>query len=381
MIKYLIPIIVLLLHIQLQSQNFSILTCSRGDEVYSTFGHSAIRYQDSSLGVDWVYNYGLFDFLDPNFIPKFCMGRLDYMVGKESFVDFMAQYQYQQREVREQVLGLTPAQRDSLFTFLEWNILDANKYYRYDFLFNNCATKIIDVLEKNCRGTQIRFYHDTPAKSFRQLIHANAATSVPWIDWGMDLGIGSPTDRLATDREYCFLPEFVSKSMSLSSNTSLSTPLVVHELILIPSIERHMSHSFFQSPMMLVFIMGLVLLLDIFYPTRWTRITMGLFYILLGIGGLVLAFEWFATEHSVTKANWNLGWMNPVSLILGVRLIWNRPHRKIRIFILTTTLLALIAGVVGWQGFHPASIGLMVISLAFMLINSLPYFPISRRKK
>jgi hypothetical protein len=86
------------------SQQFSVLTCSRGDEIYSTFGHSAIRYQDSALGIDWVYNYGLFDFHDPNFIPKFCMGKLDYMVGKETMNDFMAQYVYQQREVKEQVI-------------------------------------------------------------------------------------------------------------------------------------------------------------------------------------------------------------------------------------------------------------------------------------
>ena len=74
------------------SQQFSVLTCSRGDEIYSTFGHSAIRYQDSIQNIDWVYNYGLFDFQDPNFIPKFCMGKLDYMVGKETMNDFMGQY-------------------------------------------------------------------------------------------------------------------------------------------------------------------------------------------------------------------------------------------------------------------------------------------------
>ncbi|MFN5849138.1 MAG: DUF4105 domain-containing protein, partial [Chitinophagales bacterium] len=114
------------------SQQFSVLTCSRGDEIYSTFGHSAIRYQDSSQGIDWVYNYGLFDFHDPNFIPKFCMGKLDYMVGKETMNDFMGQYVYQQREVKEQVLNLSLEQIDSLFQFLEWNIRDENKYYRYD---------------------------------------------------------------------------------------------------------------------------------------------------------------------------------------------------------------------------------------------------------
>ncbi|MFN9980013.1 MAG: DUF4105 domain-containing protein, partial [bacterium] len=189
------------------------LTCSRGDDIFSSFGHSAIRYQDSSQGIDWVYNYGLFDFHDPNFIPKFCMGKLDYMVGKETMNDFMGQYVYQQREVKEQVLNLSLEQIDSLFQFLEWNIRDENKYYRYDFLFNNCATKIIDVIEQNCKGVQMKYFEEEDKKTFREHIHSNASSSVPWIDWGMDLAIGMPVDRKSTAREYCFLPEFVAKSI------------------------------------------------------------------------------------------------------------------------------------------------------------------------
>jgi hypothetical protein len=120
--------------LNLFSQQFSILTCDQGDEVYSTFGHSAIRYQDSFQGIDWVYNYGLFDFSDPNFIPKFCLGKLDYMVGKQDMSSFMADYEYNGRRVVDQQINLTKGQSDSLLRFLEWNILDENKFYRYDFL-------------------------------------------------------------------------------------------------------------------------------------------------------------------------------------------------------------------------------------------------------
>ena len=209
------------------SQQISVLTCGRGEEIYSTFGHSAIRVLDTATKTDMVYNYGMFEFSDPNFIPKFINGKLDYMLGKESFENFMFQYELSKRSVSEQVLNLTPTQKQKLLTFLEWNVKEENKYYRYDFLYDNCATKIIQVLEKNCPGIKINFYKDESPKSFRQLIHLYAKNSVPFIDWGMDLGIGVRTDKIATEREYCFLPDYVAKSLDLSKNNEINQNLVI----------------------------------------------------------------------------------------------------------------------------------------------------------
>jgi hypothetical protein len=348
------------------SQQFSVLTCSRGDEIYSTFGHSAIRYQDSSQGIDWVYNYGLFDFHDPNFIPKFCMGKLDYMVGKELMNDFMAQYVYQQREVKEQVLNLSPAQNDSLFQFLEWNIRDENKYYRYDFLFNNCATKIIDVIEQNCHGVQMKFYEEEDKKTFRDHIHSNARNSVPWIDWGMDLAIGMPVDKKSTAREYCFLPEFVAKSIGLSQNKDQS--LVSSESILIPETPRlKSSFAWLWSPTAIAFFLLIIAVYLKFRPKTWTPIFFGLYFILLGLGGLIIGFEWFFTEHSVTKNNWNLLWLNPVFIPYGFALLRNKEWINYKKLVGLCLALSLINAIFEFQDVHMAS--KILIGVAFLISN------------
>lgn len=346
----------------LPSQNFSILTCSRGDEIYSTFGHSAIRFQDSAQGIDWVYNYGLFDFHDPNFIPKFCMGRLDYMLGKESMNDFMGQYVYQQREVKEQVLNLQPSQRDSLLRFLEWNILDENKYYRYDFLFNNCATKIIDVIEQNCKGVQMKFYEEEDKKTFRELIHANARNSVPWIDWGMDVALGMPVDKELTAREYCFLPEFVAKSIALSQNDGQS--LMASETMIIQETLRvKSSWDCLTNPHNFGILILLIVVIFKFKPQTWSNLFFGMFFLILGIGGLVIGFEWFFTEHSVTKNNLNLLWLNPLFILFSysifTRKYWKWLYRAV-IFFLTLTLVVAIFKV---QDIHIASRSLVFAAL------------------
>ena len=352
------------------SQQFSVLTCSRGDEIYSTFGHSAIRYQDSMQNIDWVYNYGLFDFHDPNFIPKFCMGKLDYMVGKETMNDFMAQYVYQQREVKEQVLNLSIAQRDSLFQFLEWNIRDENKYYRYDFLFNNCATKIIDVIEQNCHGVQMKFYDEEDKKTFREHIHSNARNSVPWIDWGMDVALGMPVDKKSTAREYCFLPEFVAKSIALSQSNGQA--LVAKESVLIAETPRiRSSWDWLFNPHIFGMLIMLIVVILKFKPQSWSNIFIGTFYLLLGLGGLIIGFEWFFTEHSVTKNNFNLLWLNPLFIPYGYFILRGKTMQILTLIVKVCLTIALIIAILRIQDVHSASSSLILAAfiMNYLIIN------------
>lgn len=127
--------------------NISIITCGPGDQVYSHFGHSAIRVKDSSLGIDVVYNYGTFDFTTPNFTLKFARGKLNYTLARQNFRYFLLSYQEEKRWVKEQVLNIDLDEKQKLFSFLETNYLPQNRDYKYDFFYNNCATKIWDVLK------------------------------------------------------------------------------------------------------------------------------------------------------------------------------------------------------------------------------------------
>ena len=64
------------------SLQVSLITCGPGEELYSKFGHSALRIRDVSQGFDVIYNYGLFDFNAPNFYLNFVKGKLRYFLGK-----------------------------------------------------------------------------------------------------------------------------------------------------------------------------------------------------------------------------------------------------------------------------------------------------------
>src|SRR5580765_926960 len=83
----------------------SIITCGPGDELYSLFGHTALRITDSSNNSDIVYNWGTFSFDEPNFYLKFLRGNLLYYVSADNFSDFLYEYSYEHRSVYEQVLN------------------------------------------------------------------------------------------------------------------------------------------------------------------------------------------------------------------------------------------------------------------------------------
>ncbi|MGB4844981.1 MAG: DUF4105 domain-containing protein, partial [Ferruginibacter sp.] len=119
----------------------SLLTCTPGEELYSTFGHSAYRVIDSTSLTDIVYNYGTFNFDDDGFYLKFVQGKLLYYVSAEYFTDFKYLYQSTNRGITEQVLNLSAAEKISMQRFLNNNLKEENKYYKYDFFFDNCTTR------------------------------------------------------------------------------------------------------------------------------------------------------------------------------------------------------------------------------------------------
>jgi hypothetical protein len=221
---------------------------------------------------------------------------------------------YQQREVKEQILNLSDSQTKEIIAFLEWNILEANKMYRYDFLYNNCATKIIDLLEQKTKGISLQYFKANPPSSFRGLIHQNAKLSVPMIDWGMDLGIGLPADKIATPREYTFLPEFVYKSIQLSKNEWNQKPLVAYERVLLPVSEDIITENT-SSPLHLAWFIFALSIYIRFSKRTWIPYLKSFLFLLFGLGGVVLTYEWFFTEHAITKMNLNLLWLNPLFVL------------------------------------------------------------------
>jgi hypothetical protein len=302
-----------------ETAEVSILTMGPGSVLNDSFGHSAFRVKDSKQNIDVVYNYGVYDFDTPNFYLKFAQGKLLYTLARNNFTPFYDYYSKQNRWIKEQVLNLNPSEKQDIFNFLQNNFKPENREYKYDFFFNNCATKMRDVLSTILKG-KISYQGDLDSDpyTFRELIQKN----VDWNSWGsfgMDIAIGAVVDRKATAWEHQFLPEYVFKGADKANlnRGQESTDLVKNTLDLFENSPKKIKTNFFTSPL---FIMGLLafIILGITYKdfknntrNRWLDVSI---YSITGVIGLLLLFLWFATDHSTTHNNYNLLWAFPLSL-------------------------------------------------------------------
>lgn len=287
----------------------SLLTVGTGDELAAKFGHSAIRFKDPSLGIDVVYGYGTYDFEDPNFYLNFTRGKLAYTISRIPFRYFMRSYQLEQRWVKEQKLNLNLDQRKAIVSFLEHNLLPENRKYKYDFLFDNCATRIPLVFEKNFGDELVYDYtHFNDHYTFRELIHQNLKVN-SWSNFGIDLALGAVIDRKATPYEHMFLPLYVYEQMK--QTTLDGKPLIKEEQVLLNIPKKEDKTLFILTP---VFWLALLLLsvLIITYidvknekRTRWMDVVL---FSVTGLAGILILFLWFFTDHEATKMNFNALW-------------------------------------------------------------------------
>jgi hypothetical protein len=303
----------------------SLLTIGTGDELYSQFGHSAFRIQDPSIGIDSIYDYGGFDFNQPGFYLKFIRGKLNYRMSGYKANGFIEAYKQENRWVKEQTLNLSQAERNELFAFLQNNYRKENRYYLYDFLFDNCATKIPEVL-KNGLGDKLEFSypHLEETFTFRQLIHQNLNENA-WATFGIDLALGAIIDRKATPWEHQFLPLYVYKQMP---NTTINgEAFVTKEEILVAEKPLEAKGNFLLTPLfwLIVIMISVVVLTYFDYKNkkRTRSLDFSLFFI-TGAAGLLLCFLWFMTDHVFTKANFNLLWASPLNIILAFILAKNK---------------------------------------------------------
>jgi hypothetical protein len=364
-----------------ENSEISILTIGPGSQLNDAFGHNGFRVKDTDNGIDIVYNYGVYDFKTPNFYTKFARGQLLYEIGANNFQPFFDYYKRQNRWVKEQTLDLTYSEKQALFKFLQINVKPENKKYRYDFFYDNCATKIRDVL-MDVLGDQLIYKHDhiTENYSFRELIQKNVSANT-WGSLGMDVAIGSVVDRKAKPIEYQFLPEYIFKGAEnaiLRKNNS-EVPLVKKTETLFEASKKSYASSFFGSPL---FVFGLIGLLIIFITykdhknrTR-NRIADALLFLATGLVGVFILLLWFATDHSATANNYNLLWAVPLSLFFAVLIFKKRPKAWMRRYIFFMLLL-LVLMVIHWiTGVQVFAIGLipLLIALAIRYVFLLSYF-------
>lgn len=346
----------------------SLLTCTPGEELYSTFGHSAFRVVDSSKAFndtwrDVVYNYGTFNFDDDGFYLKFIRGKLLYYVSPEYFPDFKNLYQSTNRGITEQVLLLSPEEKVTIQRFLNENLKEENKYYKYDFFLDNCTTRLRDILKKNHDSSFCQKPVMPVGSRFRQAIHEYLdKNNKDWSKLGIDILLGQPCDVVMTAEQMQFLPDNLMKSLDSSNK-----PMVISSQNLYTISNENAKGSFF-TPFVVFSLLAIFIVLIGYSKNRFAQAFLqgfdGLFFFFTGVLGIILIFMWVGTDHSMTKNNFNLIWAWPTHFIMAFfvnsKKAWVKKYFKF-------TAIALLVVLISWF-FLPQQMNNALIPLVLLLI-------------
>lgn len=311
-----------------ENTEISIITIGPGNLLNDSFGHNGFRVKNEYL--DAIYDYGRYNFEDPNFYTNFAKGKLKYLMGAANTRDIIAYYKKQNRTIKEQVLNLNEAQKETLLSYLGNNYKPENRPYLYDFFYDNCATKMRDVSETVLNGN---IEYKTPKvyknETFRDLIQNNLYWN-SWGSFGIDIALGSVIDKTASPREYMFLPENIFQFFEEASFKNTNKPIVKTSRILYAQEGEFKKGSFFTSPIFILSLLSLGILFITFKDSKNAKRSKWLDVILFtttGVIGLLLLLLWFATDHTATAYNYNLLWACPISLIALFQVSKSAPKR------------------------------------------------------
>lgn len=343
----------------------SLLTCSSGSELYTSFGHSAFRVRDTISGVDVVYNYGIFNFDAPNFYTNFIRGKLRYMLGREGMRGFLRQYVAEDRTVVEQQLLLSPQQNQRIINFLENNYLPENRYYWYDFFYDNCSTKLRDILEKQLTDSLRLNSPTTHTKTFRQLLGEKVGNDT-WIKLGFDIILGITTDQIAGFRHEMFLPSYLSAGVENGIEVKTANGwqrIMKKKTVLYQAQNVPPPISIWQKPFIWIAAICFFYLLLSLFPQGTVLHRFGDHFLLIicGILGILLLGMLF-TDHRPTHYNLNLLWLNPLLLVFIIMGWFGEWWRQMRwMTALAGALIVLLMWFLSPQQFNVCFVPVLVL--------------------
>lgn len=304
----------------MDSVQFSLVTCSPHEEVYSLYGHTALRYVDfhQEKPADLVFNWGVFNFIAPHFVSRFVFGLTDYELEIADFNSFCKYYQRWGSSVVEQVLNLTAEEKVALNIALQENYKPENRVYRYNYFYDNCSTRPRDIIERCISGKVVYNVRSDYEPSFREMIH-QMVSHHPWAMFGNDMLLGVKADAKTKRQEQEFLPENLLYDFDhavILNIDGTERPLVSERHMLVKPGVQVITSDFILTPLECAVI--LAILSVVFFAAEWKhRKTFkywdALLMLLMGLAGCVL-FVMVFSQHPCTSLNLQLLLLNPVHL-------------------------------------------------------------------
>lgn len=329
----------------------SILTCSPGNELYSVFGHTAIRINDKGNRFDRVFNYGMFDFATPHFYLKYAQGLLPYQLGINSFDHFVYNYEMEGRSVYSQTLQLDSIQKQQLLDFLVDNYKPENRSYLYNFLFDNCSTRVRDIIAGSVSG-EVQWKTTDAHKSFWNLLD-EYLQYMPWVKWGIHTILGQPGSEIATPWQYMFLPDYLMYGLDSAYYGGQKLAGNIETVYQAPELTVH--NPWYASPLFVftMAVLALILLLQYFRNVILLNSVSFLFFMITGLLGALIIFLGFFTAHPITAPNLNLIWANPLNLVVAFTFFASKLPRLAQWYLLFY-IAVLSIGIIAWLFATPA---------------------------
>ncbi len=354
-----------------ETAQIHILTCGPyQSELYSAFGHSAIRVYDKENGLDLLYNYGVFDFNQPNFYLNFARGFLNYKLAVMDYSRFRDYYIYHNRFIHEQVLNFNQSQKQQFFEFLQWNSKPENQYYYYDYFYDNCATRVRDAListfddKIEFDGSYIKT--DYTIRELTDLYLKNQ----PWGDLGIDICLGLPMDKKATPNMYMFLPDYIESAFNHATiKTDSGVVPLVKRTINTYEAEAETIDRSIMTPLnvfSVILIMGILFTVFGFKNRKPFKLLDIVLFSLIGLIGLLLFVLWVATDHNAAAGNMNILWALPTHLMAGLLLIKAKKSGWLKNYFLFTSVLNL--GILVSWAFLPQQLHYSLIPIVMLLM-------------
>ncbi len=345
---------------KISEQKFYLLTYSPGQELYSTFGHSAIRVVNPPENSDITYNYGTFDFSTPNFYLNFVRGRLNYQLSRSNTTRTIREVEREHRSLIQNEILLNQEEKIALLHALQINYLPQNRYYRYDFLYDNCATRIYELLDSVTQG---RFLPDTVDYSpirFNKLV-THYLNIHQWANLGFSLICGSQILKTASYKESQFLPDYLYHYLCNLKDKESGQPLLGKPAPLINTdkitVKKHILF-FWSFGVLFLCITGIKI-----FEKKTNRRLIWINWVVLFpsfILGTLLLLLWIFSEHEIFAWNYQLLWANPIILLL--LLPKTRNNRYLNFFFLGSFLTSIILTIY-FMGFYVPILAILSIHI------------------
>ena len=364
--------------INYDSLEISLLTCSPHQEIYSLYGHTAIRCQDKATGEDLVVNYGMFDFNQPYFVLRFVFGLTDYSMGISSFNDFIRAYRYYKSSVTQQQLNLTAHEKASIMQAIAENARPENLVYRYNYFYDNCTTRARDMLTNHLDG-EVRYTQPIDsAATFRSMMH-DCVEEHPWARFGNDLLLGLQADRPTTRSDQQFLPAHLQNDFSHAVIVSgdSTRQLVKSESVIEPGGIQVVEEEFPVRPSSCAWIILVVTIVIIFLEFLLRR-NIWIYDLMLmlccGLAGIVLTLMIFS-QHPTVRINLQILLFNPILLFLTYSVVKKSIQKRLHWWWSTWAVLLVLFLIFGVIFQHYAEgMNILALSLLIRYISRAPLF-------